>query len=453
VAFSPAHAAAQVAQAAFEARGREVEAHRDSLQRRIDRLRSDLLDSLRTAAPDLISRLDPASPPVAQGYQLLPRLIADAPQPTDTIRRASLYSWPWTDTLIARGSRSVDQLTALLRAGRKDRALYDRLVESFNRVAADRRLIDAHVEHNWFWQRAITADSVRFSRASTMIDSLLRGGAARAPPVPAIPRVRMSLDDSGPGPTTIRIPLVTDIQDTVFVRAAQSTIEGLWSDTGHRIVLDVRFITPRELYCPGSDSTCAPPARGSAIDLPAHVAHFPADLAVLTTGGTQPHVIGGRSLILGPRDLSRRTLGHEFGHLLGFDDAYLRGYRSLGPDGYAIVELIPDRNDIMAASGFGSVQPRHFQQLVSNLRSDRAMKAGLQAFYERKDPRTAVGLFTEALSNRPDHYGATFQLAKALDQSGDSAAANPVWRRMLDMARAAGDSSSAAIAASRLRVP
>jgi cytochrome c-type biogenesis protein CcmH/NrfG len=81
------------------------------------------------------------------------------------------------------------------------------------------------------------------------------------------------------------------------------------------------------------------------------------------------------------------------------------------------------------------------------------MKAGLAAMYERKDARAAVSLFREVITNRADHYGATFQLAKALDQSGDSTAALPVWRRILDLARTAGDSTTAAIASSRIRIP
>lgn len=454
-ALLPAAAAAQATAPPFEARGRQVEAHRTTLQSRIQQLRGALLDSLRGRAPDLIERLDPARPPVAHGYQLLPRIVADAAPPTDTTRRAAVYSWPWTDTLIARTDNSVEVMMARLRVP-KTRASYDSLVQAFNQIAADRRLIDAHVEHNWFWQRAIAVDTARFSYASTLIENGLVGGSIPTL-VPGMPRVEMSLRDSSAGPVTIGIPIITDVEDTAFVRAAQATIEALWTTRiagrEYRALLDIRFVSPRSLYCPTSSPSCAPPSPGAAVDLPSHIARFPATLAVLTTGGTQPHVIGGRSMILGPRDLSRKTLGHEFGHILGFDDAYLRGYRSLGSDGYAIIEWIPDRDDIMAASGIGFTQPRHFLQLVANLRSDRAMKAGLQAFYDQKNPRAAVALFGEALTNRPDHYGATFQLAKALDQAGDSTAAVPMWRRVLEMARTARDSTTAAIAAGRLRVP
>jgi hypothetical protein len=446
-----------VAAPAYERRGRTVEAHRDGMQRRIQQIRAALLDTLRASAPGLVSRVDAAAPPVPEGYQLLPRLVPDPPALGDSTRRAALYSWPWTDTLIERATSRMDTLEAVLAASTKTRETYVGLVERFNGAVADRRLIDAHIEHNWFWQRAIAVDSPRFSRATEMIAASLRGTGTPLLNPPAMPRVQMVLGDSGSGPVTIRIPVATDIDDTAFVRAARSIIEQLWtvSMNGrlYRLQLDVRFFSPRMLYCLDSNSGCAPPRRGGAIDLPSHVARFPADLAVLTTGGTQPHVLGGRSMILGPRDLTFRTLAHEFGHVLGFDDAYLRGYRSLGNDGFAIIELIPDPGDLMASSGIGSALPRHFVQLVANLRAERAMKAGLAALYDKGNARDAVLLFREVLDNRADHYGANFQLAKALDQSGDSAAAVVVWRRVLDMARGAGDSTTAAVATVRLRVP
>jgi hypothetical protein len=443
--------------APYETRGRLVEAHRQAMQSGLEHLRAEILDTLRNSAPDLVARLDPAPPPVAQGYQLLPRLVGDTPQPADTGRRASLYSWPWTDTLIARGMVRVDSLGKALGRSAKQRPDYERLVTDFNSVLADRRLIDAHVEHNWFWQRAIAADTARFLRASRLIDSTLANLVSTIGAAPAMPHVEVTLDDSGQGPATIRVPIVTDIEDTVFVRAAQSLIERQWTGRAngqdYRVLLDIRFVDPVDLYCGPVPADCAPPERGATLDLPAHVARFPASLAVLTTGGTQPYVLGGRAMILGPRDLAPRTLAHEFGHILGFDDAYLRGYRNLADDGYAIIELIPDRSDVMASSGVGVTLPRHFAQLVANLRAERAMKAGLSAMYERNAPRAAVPLFREVLANFPEHYGATYQLAKALDQSGDSASALPVWKRMLDLARAAGDSATLQSVKSRLGIP
>jgi hypothetical protein len=87
--------------------------------------------------------------------------------------------------------------------------------------------------------------------------------------------------------------------------------------------------------------------------------------------------------------------------LLGFDDAYPRGRRDLGADGFAIVELIPDWGDVMASPGFGAVGRRHFEQLDANLMADRAMRAGLAAMYERRDAPEAVLRFREVLTSGP----------------------------------------------------
>ena len=446
------------AQAPFDVRGKTVEAHRQAMQTRIAALRAAILDTLKAAAPDLVPRLDPAAPPVPQGYQLLPRIVPDLPQPPETGHRASLYSWPWTDTLIMRGDVRLDSLDGSVVRPNKQRADYDRLVTEFNGILADRRIIDAHVEHNWFWQRAIAADTGRFGTSSRMIERQLSGSGPASVAPPNMPVVRMTLVDSSKRPVIVRVPIVTDIEDTTFVRAVQAIIEGVWKreidGQVHQLRLDVQFVTPRSLYCPApSPPSCAPPARGAVIDLQRHVARFESNIGILTTGGTTPHVLGGRAMILGPRDVTSRTLGHEFGHVLGFDDAYLRGYRALGDDGYAIIELIPDRGDIMAASGISVAQPRHFEQLEANLRADRAMQAGLTALYQKQNARGAVALFREVLANRPGHYGATFQLAKALDLSGDTASATPIWRGMLDLARAQRDSATLATVRSRLGIP
>ncbi len=72
------------------------------------------------------------------------------------------------------------------------------------------------------------------------------------------------------------------------------------------------------------------------------------------------------------------------------------------------------------------------------------MKAGLDALYTKNDPTAAVGLFRKVLERNPNHYGATFQLAKALERAGKREEARPVWEKMLAMAEAARDTQTAA---------
>jgi Tfp pilus assembly protein PilF len=82
-----------------------------------------------------------------------------------------------------------------------------------------------------------------------------------------------------------------------------------------------------------------------------------------------------------------------------------------------------------------------------------AMQAGLDAFYTRHDPQAAVPEFQKVLAANPSHYGATFQLAAALDAAGRSDEARPLWEKMLTLAESSGDQQTAATARTKLGQP
>ena len=67
------------------------------------------------------------------------------------------------------------------------------------------------------------------------------------------------------------------------------------------------------------------------------------------------------------------------------------------------------------------------------------MSAGLDLLYARGDPNGAAAEFRKVLERNPAHYGATFQLATALDRAGKRKEARPLWEKMLKMAEAAND--------------
>jgi Flp pilus assembly protein TadD len=78
------------------------------------------------------------------------------------------------------------------------------------------------------------------------------------------------------------------------------------------------------------------------------------------------------------------------------------------------------------------------------------MKAGLDALYTQKDPNTAAALFRKVLERNPTHYGATYQLAAALDRAGKPDEARPLWEKVLPMAEGYNDKPTADMARARL---
>jgi len=84
------------------------------------------------------------------------------------------------------------------------------------------------------------------------------------------------------------------------------------------------------------------------------------------------------------------------------------------------------------------------------VRDEIRMRLGLEALNQRHDPAAAVEQFRQVLQHTPTHYGATFQLAKALDAAGKPDEARQWWEKMLAMARAVPDPDTAAVAQRRL---
>lgn len=77
------------------------------------------------------------------------------------------------------------------------------------------------------------------------------------------------------------------------------------------------------------------------------------------------------------------------------------------------------------------------------------MRMGLNALQQR-NAGAAAEYFRQVLEHTPTHYGATYQLAAALDAAGKSNEALPVWRKVLHMAEGYGDTATASTARSRL---
>jgi hypothetical protein len=377
-------------------RGDQVEATYKAYVQRLARYQTRLRSHLQADAPDLAEKLKKEPPkPVEYGYLVVPAYSVREPAAPSRPRSAG-YNWPWTSQMIDReqanvatAEQTLDKVDGLAEAER--RTTYETLTDGYPTLEKGQRLVDSHLKHNRFWQQVIADDRPRFERLRVLHDAVVERGRllAQARAADVTPDNKASLEqraaalakqveDGQPGPAApdyiqiientpqrrvLRVPLYTDIPDAEFVTAAVTAIESAWSvdaeDIEYRLEVDLRTKTPEELY------PDMPPERGTHINLNAHVKLFPADGGVLTTGSNRTYAIPGRFVSVGPSPLNNRTMAHEFGHILGFTDRYLRGARDLGRSGFGIMEIVPDGRDIMAAPGSGLVRQSHFDQLIA----------------------------------------------------------------------------------------
>jgi tetratricopeptide (TPR) repeat protein len=453
-------------------RGHQVEVLQHALKERLDRFHAKAAAQLQLDAPDLLPAFEPP-PPIAYGYQILPRFIPDTPPKPPAKPHVVSFSWPWSETLISRDTADLERLEsdfakASQGPAESRSAAYKAVVADYRKVVASRRLIDADIAYNWLWQRQIANGRPLFDRLTTRLNAEIEkeqrsqsyATEAETAGMDSGPPDFVRVDAPAGRLRIVEVPFYTDITDSAAVESFRQAIETHWhvfdGEDEYRVRLTITAIPPERLYCAKTDdgkpqtAPCAPPAKGEHINLAAHVALFPADGAVLTTGAESLQLVAARAIVLGPHDVAPRTLAHEFGHVLGFPDAYLRGYKDLGPDGFQVMELVPSYEDIMSSPGAGSVLPRHFKALIAAKEIQTLMEAGLDALYKQSNPAEAAAQFRQVLARNPEHYGATLQLAKALDRAGKPEEALPIWRKMLAMAEAANDADTLQTVRARL---
>ncbi|HEX7706951.1 MAG TPA: tetratricopeptide repeat protein [Thermoanaerobaculia bacterium] len=78
------------------------------------------------------------------------------------------------------------------------------------------------------------------------------------------------------------------------------------------------------------------------------------------------------------------------------------------------------------------------------------MAAGVNLMYDLNRPEDAATEFRKVLAENPTHYGATYQLATALDRAGKRSEATPLWENVLVWAVEYEDEATGKIARERL---
>jgi hypothetical protein len=363
-------------------RSEAVQEHDQTHDRRLQAYYESLSAALKINAPDLLPTLNPPKP-LQYGYQTLPKIVADRRSPGQhPPAQSAWYSWPWTDQLIdsgikqiVRSEKELNRAVALSSAAR--RKVYEKLARSYQEMRRLQQNIDAHIQYNRLWQAAIAADRAGYDRQTVLYndvldlrqrETLLARHIHKATAHVSTPDF-VRIEQRGPRLWILRVPFYTDIEDHDFVETAKAEIEKIWHlrDGADEfcVELAISYITASQLYTEQPS-----PQKGAKIDSHKHFDLFPAGRAILTTGALTTHVYG-RAIVLGPQEIAPRTLAHELGHILGFRDLYFRGYKDLGKDGFQVMEIVADSDDIMGAPATGSVLRSHFQGLLESSRTKR----------------------------------------------------------------------------------
>jgi len=367
---------------AYVREGDRVEQEFRAYRNRLEKFHSNLETTIKRDVPALLTELREAPPqPAVYGYQLLPRIV-DNPGPESGRVASFSYSWPITRGYITNEGIKLDRAeeemqSAAKAAGVTRSALLLSLISSYKSLLDNQRVIDQYVQYNRLWQRTIAENRPRYDELTKIYNLLQTADATTATAIrqvlgqPLVPSAIKVVTDEENHRVVLQVPVYTDIENDGFLAQAKSVIERVWqardAETSYFIEVEFRKLSTATLY-EGEKA----PERGDHIDVGAHAARFPTGGLVLTTGAEMTNAIVKRYVALGPGDVFMRTLAHEFGHLLGFPDGYVRGYKDLGEAGLEIQELTSVFDDIMSAPRDGIVQPAHFKMIIESIKQNTA---------------------------------------------------------------------------------
>lgn len=364
----------------------------DALAADLDRARDTLREAATEHDPALLERLDgPAPSGRPPGYGVLPELVEDPPfsTPTPRERRYSLKPISVNFVTAFRDGRVLAERTA-----HKGAADLEHAVRDYERLRGDLDNLLDHLAYHEQWQPDASTYAEFFAERNALVADVRAMVALEATPAGngtvdeqaerqaqrAVLRARVAegmstlrpandlvLVPTSGGGWTLPVTVHTDVTDAAFRAAFVDAVDGAWNASEaareRGFVVSIEFV----VHDPDELDSDALPTPGDPLELEDHLARFEDGALVMTTGAASTHAFKGRCLLLGPSPIAPRTLAHEFGHLLGFDDGYLRGFEGDpgGPFGVVFVEWTGLRNDLMGNPRGGRVTPDMIEELIS----------------------------------------------------------------------------------------
>ena len=320
-------------------------------------------------------------PQFRPGYGVVPEIVNKVNAVPQQIRR-TVYSLDW---LRAEQSKLRDRVTEYSKhlASISESEL-EYQVNSYLRYREKHHLLAHHLTYHAYWQQAVRHYGDYFASRNALLPLLQKMQQAQsarnqttrflalqkqfvelAAKFQRVPTLSIVAETNG----IHRLPIEiwTDIDNEKFLRSFRRSAESMFNDSPaakqQRFELSVRFhrVSKFSLYPSGSA-----PKTGAAIDVAAHRSRFPPEALVLTTGAQSTHAWVGSAVLLGPEPISARSLVHEFGHLLGFGDGYLRTFEGAvnDPGGVNIIEWTGITNDLMGSDQGGRVTAEMIRKLL-----------------------------------------------------------------------------------------
>lgn len=356
-------------------------ARRSALSANLSQLHSRLR-ALTAQRPDLLARLEKEAPKAAKpGYGVLSPIEADEPDLTVASPVEKSYSMAELGQWLEKEQSLLAELDARLELRSTP---LEKEIDFYNKRAETFRTLDVHFSYHSFWQDQVLKWPQFWDRKNQLL-ALYRSWRTPLPGGTGTPDVRgkleremlriapgaaLCLKPAPSGWSTLPVRIATDITDEAFLAAFSDAVERHWNDVQAmkearlRISLAWDRVSPETLYPEG------PPQQGERIDPAQHRKRFGQAPLVLTTGADSTHVLGG-GIFLGADPVTPGVLAHEFAHVIGFEDAYIRAYDGSAADPHGVVfrEVTPFPDSLMATPRRGKVTPRMVEVLRESYRN------------------------------------------------------------------------------------